>query len=162
MGQGCRGRDTPAGRQPGSHLLPARGGFSCPVNFQGFGIEVPEPGNWSKGQNRGSLGHWGGKGSRHRMSLSLGPPLHASGSCCTAPLEGRPPCCGYLETLRGLFLLLSHTERLEDRGPGPESALCLTQTSLCSAHVRKRWVRLKGLRSSSSHTTYWWSDLGKL
>lgn len=152
------------GDSPALLCSPARGGFSCPVNSQGFGIEVPEAGNWSKGQNWGSLGPWGGGGVKTQDVTQSWAPLHASRSCCTAPLEGRPPCSGYLgrETLRLLFLLLSHTERLGDRGPEQESALCLTQTSLCLAHVRKRWVRLKGLRSSSSPTTYWWSDLGKL
>ena len=48
------------------------------MNFLGFGTEVLEPGNWSGGQDWGSLGYWaGGQGSRSRMPPSPGPPLHA-------------------------------------------------------------------------------------
>ena len=73
MGQGCRGRDTQLGDSLALICSPARGGFSCPVNFQGFGIEVPslETGvrvrigralatGWGRGQDTGChsvLGH---------------------------------------------------------------------------------------------------------
>lgn len=79
---------------------------------------------------------------------------------CASGGETSPGGYGFLggETPRWLFLLLSHTERLGGRGPEQESALCITSTSLCSAHVCKRWVRLKGLSSNSSHTTCWLSD----